>query len=420
MFLFFRVKRRYLITMTLMTSTHFASASATGTDWRDTSRKVLEQFESVRTPDDHFTLGFLYITDTLAADAGSILTLFKSVTGIEHWVGASGLGVIASGQEFVDQPAISAMIARFEAGSFRVIKALHTDQSEIKKELKPWMDRHEPMLTLLHGDPASSNHPEWAIGKISEMIGGFIAGGLTSSRNVHAHIADGVLTEGFSGVTFESGVAVSAALSQGCEIVGKTHTITRADDHIILEIDGRKPDDVFTDTLQELVRHKTGKDPESVLVEGTMIPPEFQHLFRGDMHVAFPVEGSDTGDFMVRNIVGIAPEDGYMAVTHRCKAGDRVMFVHRDDDSTRTDLSRTLVTLRKRVQAQNGIFAPKGAIYISCVARAMAEFSPGIKGGEMALVREIIGDIPLTGFYAGGEISAGRLYGYTAVLILFL
>jgi small ligand-binding sensory domain FIST len=40
--------------------------------------------------------------------------------------------------------------------------------------------------------------------------------------------------------------------------------------------------------------------------------------------------------------------------------------------------------------------------------------------GELGLVQEVIGDIPLVGFYANGEISNHRLYGYTGVLILFI
>lgn len=405
--------------MTLVTSTHFASAIAAGTDWRDTSRKVLEMLQGARTDGDRFTLGFLYISDVLSDDAESILNLFKSVTGIDEWVGCVGLGVAGCGVEYIDQPAISAMIGRFDPGSFKPIRCAHTDQSDIKKDVKPWMEQHAPMLVLLHGDPTSSNHPEYAIGKISDMMGGFVAGGLTSSRTEHLHFSGGINHEGFSGVAFESAVAVSAALSQGCAPVGIEHIVTRADDHIILEIDGQRPVDIFTGTLKDMVIQKTGKNPENIKIKDN-IPPEFKDLFRGDMHIAFPVTGSDTGDFMVRNIVGIDPDDGYMAVTHRVKNGDRMFFVHRDDDTVKTDLTQTLISLRQRLRAQDNTFAPKGAVYVSCVARSAVAFTPGAKGGEMALVREIIGDIPLAGFYAGGEISAGRLYGYTGVLILFL
>ena len=39
---------------------------------------------------------------------------------------------------------------------------------------------------------------------------------------------------------------------------------------------------------------------------------------------------------------------------------------------------------------------------------------------ELELISEILGEIPLAGFYANGEIAGNRLYGYTGVLTLFL
>ena len=36
------------------------------------------------------------------------------------------------------------------------------------------------------------------------------------------------------------------------------------------------------------------------------------------------------------------------------------------------------------------------------------------------MIREELGAFPLAGFYANGEISHNRLYGYTGVLALFL
>lgn len=95
------------------------------------------------------------------------------------------------------------------------------------------------------------------------------------------------------------------------------------------------------------------------------------------------------------------------------------MFVHRDEETVREDLSKSLVKLRKRATDASGNFEPKGAIYISCAGRAQAEFE-NQSDSEMNLIREVIGDIPMVGLYAGGEISNARLYGYTGILTLFL
>jgi small ligand-binding sensory domain FIST len=45
----------------------------------------------------------------------------------------------------------------------------------------------------------------------------------------------------------------------------------------------------------------------------------------------------------------------------------------------------------------------------------------GDNSEEMSAVAQAIGDdVPLVGFYANGEISNNRVYGYTGVLTLFL
>ncbi|MBT6406611.1 MAG: histidine kinase, partial [Rhodospirillaceae bacterium] len=44
----------------------------------------------------------------------------------------------------------------------------------------------------------------------------------------------------------------------------------------------------------------------------------------------------------------------------------------------------------------------------------------GDADGEMGMIQNTLGDFPLIGFYAGGEVSFNRLYTYTGVLTLFL
>jgi small ligand-binding sensory domain FIST len=44
----------------------------------------------------------------------------------------------------------------------------------------------------------------------------------------------------------------------------------------------------------------------------------------------------------------------------------------------------------------------------------------GAKSEELGFIRNSLGDFPLVGFFANGEISHNRLYGYTGVLTLFV
>jgi small ligand-binding sensory domain FIST len=54
------------------------------------------------------------------------------------------------------------------------------------------------------------------------------------------------------------------------------------------------------------------------------------------------------------------------------------------------------------------------AIYISCAGRGGPHF--GAPSAELEIVRHALGDVPLIGFFAGGEIARHHLYGYTGVL----
>jgi small ligand-binding sensory domain FIST len=59
----------------------------------------------------------------------------------------------------------------------------------------------------------------------------------------------------------------------------------------------------------------------------------------------------------------------------------------------------------------------KGAIYISCAGRGGAHF--GGPSAELRIVQHALGDVPLVGFFAAGEIARHHVYGYTGVLTVF-
>ena len=405
--------------MPLHTSQLFASSFAVGTDWRDTARAVLEDLEKARTEGDGFNIGFIYMTDTLVEHAQSILGLFRTVTGVDHWIGAVGLGVCGTGVSCIDDPAISAMIGRFPQDSFAVFPAVDFSIDAARKILEGFSDDHEAATLIVHGDPISEMDPMSILSQLGQISEGFVVGGMSSSRSAHVHIADELMQGGISGLALSQDVPVATVVSQGCAPIGDTHIITKSEDNIIMELDDRPAFEVFADDLRAMATLKSGKDMSFESADIMLAENGELDAFQGEVHVAFPVSGADTKDYLVRNAIGIDPENGWIAVAQQVQNGERMMFVHRDDETVKADLSRALLDIRQRVIADQGKFAPRGAIYISCVARTMSDFGEETNG-ELGLVQEVIGDIPLVGFYANGEISNHRLYGYTGVLILFI
>ncbi len=338
-------------------------------------------------------LGFLYVTDVIAEDLSSILTYLRQTTGIEDWVGTVGIGICASGVEYFDRPAAVAMVAGLPEDSYFIFPTIEQGTEDLTDEGKAWIDRVSPPFGIVHGDPNNQGAAD-LIQDLGLATSGFLVGGLSASRTAHAQVAGQVTEGGLSGVMFSPAVEVATGLSQGCLPVGASHVVSDSLDNVIIGLDGEKALDVFKSDVGELLARDLKRAA-------------------GYIHAAFPIEGSDTGDYLVRNLIGIDPERGWLAVGQDVQAGDRVMFVRRDPKSAEEDLASMIENLKKRLPGP-----PRGGIYFSCVARGPNLF--GEEGKELSLIRDLMGDFPLVGFFGNGEISNNRLYGYTGVLALFL
>lgn len=369
----------------------FAAASADGRDWRDCVRRVLERLDAV----PGANLGILYLSDLLAGDADPILRGLRDGTGVSDWVGTVGLGICGGEGEYFDKPAIAVMVGALPRDSFTLLPTV-TDAGAMGAA-GDWLRAHSAMLALVHADPRTQDLAD-LIGDVAAASGSFLAGGLSSSRGDTPLFAGAkpATGGGVSGVLFSDAVSVATGLTQGCQPIGSPHTITKADGNVLIELDDRPALDVFKEDLAGL--------------------PQTSGIFtgRGDVHAALPVLGSDTGDYLVRNLMGIDTDGGMIGIGEMVEVGQQVMFVHRDRDTATADLSRMLAALKRRV----GDGVPKAGIYVSCLARGPNTFGPD--SVEVRTIRRELGDFPLVGFFANGEISNDRLYGYTGVLTLFL
>src|SRR5690349_3422733 len=368
---------------------YFASGHAASLSWRSAAEAALAQCGAgVRGA----TLGFAYATDAFAEDYAEIVDFLRRRTGIQHWVGSIGLGICASGQEYLDEPALAIMCCNFNEDSFRVFSGLKAPRDVARSVLK-W-DGAAASFAVVHADPATSSLTSLVRELASRTQSGFIVGGLTSSRTRVLQYADGPTEGGVSGVAFSDQVAVATRLTQGCAPVGPEHTITDARHNILISLDGRPALDVF--------REDIGRELASNL-----------SLVAGRIFAGLPVEGNDTGDYVVRNLVGLDSAHKLVAIGENVKPGRRIMFCRRDRGTASDDLDRMLTSIRSGLYRE-----PKGAVYFSCLGRGASLF--GDNSEELRIIRDRLGEVPLVGFFCNGEISHNRLYGYTGVLTLFL
>jgi small ligand-binding sensory domain FIST len=365
----------------------FRYAHASDKDWREAAKSCLAQLG--RGP---ASLGFLYVTDLFADQVGDILAEFRRNTGIPHWVGTVGIGVCANGREYLDEPAVVAMVGDFEADSFRVFSGVASATDVDNVGLK--CGGAAPNFAIVHADPQNRDLDDLVTKLAGKVESGFLVGGLTSSRRQNLQVADGVVEGGLSGVSFADSVTVATRLTQGCSPIGPKHEITQCQHNVIMALDGRPALDVFKEDIGEALSRDLNR------IGGT--------IFAG-----LPIKGSDTGDYLVRNLVGIDPANKLIAIGEMVQQGGSVMFCKRDTKTANEDMTRMLDSIRQGMYSK-----PRGGVYYTCLGRGASLFGPDSE--ELKMIREALGDIPLVGFFCNGEISHNRLYGYTGVLTLFV
>ncbi len=353
-------------------------------DWQSAAESCLSQ---LGTGDGN--LGFLYVSDHFADVLSQIHEHFVAKTGINHWVGTVGIGVCATGTEYFDEPAIVAMVGEFPADSFRVFGAVgDVTAADLRCGDVP------ASIAVVHGNPLGGDIDQQIRLLAKRTESGFLIGGLASSRRGNQLLANRVERGGLSGVAFTDAVTVATRLTQGCAPIGVAHQITGAQHNIVVELDGRP--------ALEVLRADAGITANE----------ELAHL-SGQIFIGLSVPGSDTGDYVVRNLIGIDPGNNLIAIGDMARKGQRLQFCRRDHDTARSDMTRMLDSIRE------GLYTtPRGALYYSCLGRGGALL--GGDSEELRMIQSALGDVPLVGFFGNGEISHDRLYGYTGVLMLFL
>lgn len=361
-----------------------------GADWRAIADSCLRQ---VGVPPAGSTLGFVYLTDRLVRDATAILDYLRGRTGVAHWVGCVGIGICATGQEYYDEAAMAVMLGEFPAESFRVfaMDELATGPGAVHAD---WLAAHRPWFGVVHGIPDNAALEVQLVALSKHVSSGFVTGGLASSEEVDLCIADSVQSGGLSGVLFTEAVPVSTRLSQGCLPIGPRHLVSESEANIIVRLDQRPALDVF--------KQDSGATSTSDL-----------RRIGGNILVGLPVTGSDRNEYLVRNLMGIDPENGLLAIGAQVASGDPVLFCRRDPEAALVDLRRMLDDLLRAIDKR----PIRGAIYVSCLGRGASLFGP--ESAELRVIEEKLGPVPLVGFYANGEISGNHVYGYTGVLTLF-
>lgn len=383
----------------------FAAALSTKLSTRDAVAEVLSARQQIGgTPD----LAIAFWSPHHAESASELTS--QLVGGLETncLIGCQGESIIGTGREVEDGPALSLWLAKW--GGQVGVECLHLTAAHTPDgpSLFGWPDslvETDPtqMIMLLFGDPFSFPAADLFLPRINEDCPGLrVHGGMASGMNGPGQtvlaLNDETKENGAVGVLLRGPVGLRSVVSQGCRPVGEPLVITRAKDNVIFELGG-KPS-VFA------IRH---------LLDD--LSDDDRNLFQSGPHLGLamkPEKGRFTrSDLLVRNLVGLDPSNGAIAVTDRIRAGQTVQFMVRDAASADEDL-------RELLKQESG--KPEAALLFTCNGRGTRLFpEPNHDAGAIA---SAYGNIPTAGFFAAGELGpvaeTNYLHGFTASAVLFV
>lgn len=401
------------------------------------------------------TLGWVYITEAYAGAAEALLAaLGRRWPGVA-FVGTVGVGVAATGVEYLDEPALVVMLASLPREQFQVFsgtRGLRSARSPARRAA----------TALVHADPAMPELPELLAELAGRTDSGYLFGGVSASRQRHVQFAEGVFEGGLSGVAFGPGLRVVSRVTQGCTPLGPSRCVTACDGTVVLALDGQP---ALPQLLGDL--HLVGEGGIAAALQPRALREAVPRLRRtlvgltealprgsgaaagGAARAAVAVTaqperrpprrgGSFGEEVRVRHLTGLDPGRQGFAVAEGVHPGMGLSFCERDAAAARRDLVRMCTEIRDEIESRAEAARPParagaarsggaaepaaapgmlGAIYVSCSGRGGAHF--GGPSAELQIVRHALGEVPLAGFFAAGEIAHRQLYGYTGVLTVF-
>jgi small ligand-binding sensory domain FIST len=432
----------------------FPYAHATHPQWRMAAALVVAQLraqlalpEYASTP----SLALLYITDHYADDAQAILEhMSAELPEATDWAGTVGVGISANNVEYFDEPALCVMLCDLSPDQYRVFSGVAPLLASGRATGSHGFQAH---TALVHADARTPDLAELIAEVADRTRSGYVFGGLAGSRGTSVQFslssagnlsgqgaANGVYFGGLSGVAFGEDVGLVSRVTQGAQPVDRERTVTAADGNLVLELDGEPALDVL---LRE--RGISLDQPEQAMprLRATLVglahaepEQEQDNAIERSAANALRMRGQFGAEVMVRHLIGLDPGRRGIAIAEAVPVGTRLAFCERNAQAARADLIRVCAEVREELEPEevglsvaSELANPEsdasphaarrmaGAVYVSCAGRGGPHF--GSPSAELQTVRRALGDVPLVGYFAGGEIAHHRLYGYTGVLTVF-
>jgi small ligand-binding sensory domain FIST len=357
-------------------------------------------------------LALLFASTVYRTDWPALLAAVHEQLGPQVLIGCSGSGIIGGGRELEWVPALSVVAAHLpEVRLYPFF--VSSDELEQASPGGFWIDKigappdSQPQF-IVFADPYTC-HPTRLLEQLGgtyrqrPVIGGLVSGGNNPGEHL-LFMGTEVYQEGAVGVAMTGNIVMETVISQGCRPIGRPYVITRAEDNVVAELGGRQALGVLHEVLSQLA------------------PADRELAQRGSIFVGVAINEMrprfSAGDFLIRNIVGIDPEQGAIAIAEPAETGHTLQFQLRDPATSKQELRRLLQAAAHSAPTATPL---AGCLLFDCAGRGKSLY--GLAHQDVRTIQMVSGKVPIGGFFCSGEIGPiggiNLIHGYTASLGLF-
>jgi small ligand-binding sensory domain FIST len=369
-------------------------------------------------------LGLVFISSAFASEYPRVIPLLKEQLSIPALIGCGGSGIIGMNLlgdvvELEEQPALSLSLAHLPDVKVHPFHIAADKLPDLDSPPSAWVDlvgvspQEQPHFILL-AEPFASGISDLLQGLDFAYPGSSKVGGLASSGAMGTQSGlfcnNRLYREGIVGVALSGNIVLETIVAQGCRPIGQTYQVTKGERNVLLELaepDGNLKSRPPLEILRDLIESLSEEDRK--LAQNSLFVGIARDEFKQNL---------GHGDFLVRNLLGVDPRMGAIAIGDRVRPGQRIQFHLRDARTSEEDLE--LLLQRYQKDASNNADAA-GALMFSCLGRGEGLY--GQPNFDSQLFRRYCKNIQLGGFFCNGEIGpvAGStfLHGYTSVFGIF-
>jgi small ligand-binding sensory domain FIST len=404
----------------MMNSMQWANALSTRPSLEAAIEEVVTKAqEQLQTDAD---LGLVFISAAFASEYTRVMPLLRKHLSVPALVGCGGGGVVGmsrgQAEEIEEEAALSLTLAHLPEVQ---VQTFHIDTEHLPDMDSPpaaWVElvgvdpQDNPQFILL-SDPASSGTNELLQGLNFAYPDSVKVGGLAGMNPMTGQgglfLDAERLRGGTVGVALMGNIVLETIVAQGCRPIGQPYRVAEAERNILTQLEEQPQSDIascgLTQTPLEVLQNliQTLDESDRQLAQRALFVGVAQSAFKQNL---------EQGDFLIRNLLGVDPRTGAIAIGDRIRVGQRIQFHLRDAQASEADLRSLLI----RYQTQRKKPAPAGALMFACLGRGEGLYQQ--PNFDSHLFNQYV-SVPVSGFFCSGEIGpvgdTTFLHGYTSV-----